>query len=266
MAGHKDSLPHLDEQNSFLLIKWLYYLVNNHPHKLLAYEAKSFEENMQQIVEKQKILKKKDYQEKQGLLTSIELTGENYFKIALIFLRINANLPVLIMGETGIGKTSIIVLLSQMMDAKLMIKNVHAGIEVQEIIEFIGNCEQKLIEIGQESGKVVVFFDEINTNKNISGILKEILVDKRVNGKKLHKNLVPIAACNPYKSKEFYDTQMAGIDPYEVEGIKFHRKKDQSNLVYNVWPLPESIFSFLWNYDTLQPQDEKYYIKKMLQS
>lgn len=31
--------------------------------------------------------------------------------------------------------------------------------------------------------KVVMFFDEINTNKNISGILKEILVDRHLNGK-----------------------------------------------------------------------------------
>lgn len=32
------------------------------------------------------------------------------------------------MGETGIGKTSIIILLSNMMDSKLIIKNIHAGV------------------------------------------------------------------------------------------------------------------------------------------
>ena len=48
---------------------------------------------------------------------------------------------------------------------------------------------------------MILFFDEINTNKNISGLLKEILIDKKFLGEKYHKNIIPIAACNPYKLK-----------------------------------------------------------------
>jgi hypothetical protein len=44
--------------------------------------------------------------------------------------------------------------------------------------------------------------DEINTNEAIGGLLKEILIDRRLEGEPLHPNLVPIAACNPYQLKE----------------------------------------------------------------
>ena len=47
-----------------------------------------------------------------------------------------------------------------------------------------------------------MFFDEVNTNKNITGILKEVLMDRRLKGKPLPPNIVPIAAANPYKLRK----------------------------------------------------------------
>lgn len=49
---------------------------------------------------------------------------------------------------------------------------------------------------------MILFLDEINTNKNIDGILKEILVEKKLLGKALPSNFIPIAAANPYKFKD----------------------------------------------------------------
>ena len=49
---------------------------------------------------------------------------------------------------------------------------------------------------------MLLFFDEINTNDNISGLLKEILVDRTIEGEPINKYLIPIAACNPYKLKK----------------------------------------------------------------
>ena len=37
---------------------------------------------------------------------------DNFFKMALIFLRIKSKIPIIIMGETGIGKTALVTLLS----------------------------------------------------------------------------------------------------------------------------------------------------------
>jgi E3 ubiquitin-protein ligase RNF213 len=61
------------------------------------------------------------------------LTPENYFKIGLIFMRVKANLPIIIMGETGIGKTSLVRLLSNITDFKILIYNVHAGVNSEMI-------------------------------------------------------------------------------------------------------------------------------------
>ena len=49
--------------------------------------------------------------------------------------------------------------------------------------------------------QVILFFDEINTNPNIDGVLKEILIDKKMMGVSLPKNFIPIGAANPYKFK-----------------------------------------------------------------
>ncbi len=46
----------------------------------------------------------------------------------MLFLRIKASLPVIIMGETGIGKTSLVKVLSYLMGGSLSIMNIHAGI------------------------------------------------------------------------------------------------------------------------------------------
>jgi hypothetical protein len=36
------------------------------------------------------------------------ISNDNFLKIVLIYLRLKANIPVILMGETGIGKTSIV--------------------------------------------------------------------------------------------------------------------------------------------------------------
>ena len=44
----------------------------------------------------------------------------------------------------------------------------------------------------------VVFFDEANTTDAID-LIKEILCDRRLNGKPVSEDLKFIAACNPYR-------------------------------------------------------------------
>lgn len=99
------------------------------------------------------------------------------------------------MGETGIGKTALVKLLSSIMLMKFDTLNVHAGITSNEIIAFVN----KYIESQED---IVLFFDEINTNEHVGGLLKEIVIDRRIDGYRLPKNIIPIAACNPYKLKK----------------------------------------------------------------
>ena len=48
---------------------------------------------------------------------------------------------------------------------------------------------------------MLLFFDEINTNVHVDGLLKEIVVDRRIHGEKLHPDILIVAACNPYQLK-----------------------------------------------------------------
>ena len=48
----------------------------------------------------------------------------------------------------------------------------------------------------------MLFFDEINTNDNVAGLLKEIVIDRMLDGMPLKNTIIPIAACNPYKLKK----------------------------------------------------------------
>ena len=41
-------------------------------------------------------------------MTRISITDDNFYKMMLIFLRIDAGVPVILMGETGIGKTALL--------------------------------------------------------------------------------------------------------------------------------------------------------------
>ena len=48
--------------------------------------------------------------------------------MALISLRIQAKIPVVLMGETGIGKTALVQLLSSIMAMQFVTLNIHAGV------------------------------------------------------------------------------------------------------------------------------------------
>lgn len=70
-------------------------------------------------------------------LFNIVFTLDNLMKLVLIFLRIRARLPIILMGETGVGKTSLVDYLAKVIDAKFITYNIHAGITEEEIIASI---------------------------------------------------------------------------------------------------------------------------------
>jgi MoxR-like ATPase len=45
-------------------------------------------------------------------LTKIAISEDNFFKMALIYIKMMSGIPVILMGETGIGKTALMELLS----------------------------------------------------------------------------------------------------------------------------------------------------------
>ena len=64
--------------------------------------------------------------------------------------------------------------------------------KVEKAEEMASRCEELNID-------TVLFFDEANTTDAL-GMIKEVMVDRRVSGRKIKsKRLQFIAACNPYR-------------------------------------------------------------------
>jgi len=115
-------------------------------------------------------------------------TADNFVKMVLILIRIRSGIPVIMMGETGCGKTSLIRKLSEMKNNgakdKMKILNIHAGTNDEDIIKFISEKvipEANDILVKEEENKINflkndmyfeytklwVFLDEINTCKSM---------------------------------------------------------------------------------------------------
>ena len=167
-------------------------------------------------------------------------TPDNFIKMALILLRIRADIPVIMMGETGCGKTSLIRKLSELLNNgssnKMKILNIHAGISDKDIINFLEKKvinEAKKIEKKNEiekkklvegmvfvPKKLWVFFDEINTCKSM-GLISEIMCKHTYQGKKLPSNIVFIAACNPYRQGKKMN-EKAGLNIKNLKNRKIN--------------------------------------------
>ncbi|KAL4476131.1 hypothetical protein ABPG74_009864 [Tetrahymena malaccensis] len=235
------------------LLRWLVKLINKHDQKV-------YKDNQSNVFNK-------DYDGLRKLAEKIIIQKDNFFKIAMIFMRIRANSPVIIMGQSGIGKSILIELMSAIMEAEFKIITVHAGITEQDIAKLIEECiriSKIKKEANENNQKVVVFFDEVNTNKLVNGLFKEIIVDRHINGEPIPSNIIPIAAINPYKKKS--DQQKKMIDIQIHGGIKkdMVKKIKSTDLEYSVEPIPESMYNFIWNFDKLQQGDEKKYIYQIL--
>ena len=112
-------------------------------------------------------------------------------------MRVQANIPIILMGEAGIGKTSLIKVFKEISNGHLFIMSIHAGVLIKDIVEFI----DKSIISSINEPNVILFFDEINTNKLIGGFFKELLIERKIQGNLIPANIHFIAACNPFKLK-----------------------------------------------------------------
>ena len=208
-----------------------------------------------------------------------ELTQDNVLKLLAIYMRFRCDIPVVIMGETGCGKTRLIEFLCHLMAKGEEVENkkfvkVHGGVTMNDIVKNIEEAEQLAKSNSAKFGKnfyTVLFFDEANTTEAIYGI-KEVICDFSVNGRKLDSNsgLKVIVACNPYRK---HDDGM--IKRLESQGLGYHVKSSETSdkldsdipmrhLVYRVNPLPPSLLPLVWDFGELDSLVEDKYIKQMV--
>ena len=144
--------------------------------------------------------------------------SDNYIKMVRILLNIEAKIPVILMGETGVGKTKLLEILATLYGkgkAKWKTLQIHAGTSNEKIVNFIDKINNEVEEKEKEKEKekkekkegeeeeeeeekelTWVFFDEINTC-NALGLITEIMCNHTYLGKKINENIIFSAACNP---------------------------------------------------------------------
>ncbi|XP_051491080.1 E3 ubiquitin-protein ligase RNF213 isoform X2 [Apus apus] len=206
-----------------------------------------------------------------------ELTTDNMLKILAIEMRFRCNIPVVIMGETGCGKTRLIKFLCKLRRSYLEVENmrlvkVHGGTTAEMIYARIREAEA-LAKINKEQHGLdtVLFFDEANTTEAVSSI-KEVLCDHTVEGQPLvsGSGLKIIAACNPYRKhtpKMIQRLELAGLG-YRVTAEETKDKLGSiplRQLVYRVHALPPSMIPLVWDFGQLNNLTEKMYIQQIVQ-
>lgn len=206
-----------------------------------------------------KLTRTKQIQLSKGLISKLAqgyaYTPDNMLKLLMIAQRIQSNIPVVIMGETGCGKTSLIKKLAKLCDVQLQILNVHAGIREKDILDTVHDANNSAIE--KRSQEVWFFFDELNTSEYV-GLISDIVCNRKLHGHALSPNISFIAACNPYRRRE--------SNSY-TNGLIYRQSKDAlSLLAYRVHPLPEKMLDFVWDYGSLSHEEEETYIQRMIEA
>ncbi|KAI4894839.1 hypothetical protein NFI96_022184, partial [Prochilodus magdalenae] len=208
--------------------------------------------------------------------STYQLTLDNALKILAIHMRFQCNIPVVIMGETGCGKTRLVKFMCDLLrkdddKSNLLIVRVHGGTTSDTIYKKV----EQAVDVSKRNRKhgmyTVLFFDEANTTEALYAI-KEVMCDRTIKGKEINApDLKFIAACNPYRKH----TQSA-IDQLEKAGLGYRvRAEDTSEklgqipmrqLVYRVQPLPASLSPLVWDFGKLNEHTQELYIAKMVES
>src|SRR5437762_1918686 len=139
-----------------------------------------------------------------------------------------------------------------MVEVQFQALNLHAGIDEKTVMMFMNDALKKA-----EKGEIWLFFDEINTC-NYIGLLSDLISHRMLNGKLIHPNIRLFSACNPYRLRTKAQSE-AGLTN------KVKKYEEQSNLVYQVKPLPDQILDYVWDYGILKPDDEYKYIQIMVE-
>ena len=183
-------------------------------------------------------------------------TLDNFIKMVLIYLRIRAKVPLILLGETGCGKTSLIESLSYFIaDRYRLVKfNIYSGLDFFDINDFLKKNNLYASSSKEYNMDTILFLDEINTT-NCLNLLCDLFVEHSFLGKRLKPNVFIIAACNPYR------LMLSNTEEIGYINKKMHRVR---NLVYTVNPLPLCLINYIFDFGNVKEEDEREYIEKFL--
>ena len=187
------------------------------------------------------------------------LTHDNYLKILMIFQRALLNIPIVIMGATGFGKTYMIRFIAEcLMNEEFVCITLHAGISEDDLTQSFRQAVDLANQELKNNKRVWVLFDEFNTSP-LQCLVSEIMIDRKSSyceklaGVEFPRNLIFIAACNPYRLEAKTTT------------VGLIHESSISMLSHRVYPIPDTMINNIWDFGQLNSETELQYINTMLE-
>ena len=155
-------------------------------------------------------------------------------------------------GESGCGKSYLTEFIAvTLLQDQIEILTLYSGLTIIELLEFMTNCIKKAKSLGTQGKKLWIFFDEFNTSA-LQSVVGEIMIDRYCSVgaediRQIPPNIVFIAACNPYRLKVKQNN--VGLVP----------KSEDTMLSHRVFPIPERILNYIWDFGQLSDDDERKY-------
>lgn len=191
--------------------------------------------------------------------TNYVITVDNMIKLLSVQQRLRFGLPVVLMGETGCGKTALVQFISIALNYSLHTLNVHGGIKDEAVMQFIDGVIEK-----SDGRPGVLFFDEINA-ANCMALFKTIIIDRMYGNKRIPDNMRIISCCNPYRLRKSAELEEVALVFKHAAGSEASGITDpMKRLVYRVHPLPESLIDVVSDFGALSDASERLYIAAIL--
>lgn len=188
--------------------------------------------------------------------TGFSLTAENYMKVCLILLKAEIGIPVIMMGESGCGKTYLSHFVAEcLLEEKMFDLTLYSGVTEEAFIEFMKTVVAYARD--NSTSRVWVLFDEFNTSC-LQSIVAEIMLDRvcSIDSSiyEIPKNIVFMACCNPYRMKN------------KMTNVGLVARTSSIVLSHRVYPIPERLIDYVWDFGQLTEDDEKEILKEIVRA
>jgi hypothetical protein len=195
-----------------------------------------------------------DKQRRQFKGKGYSLTKDNYLKIMNIAQRAALRIPIVIMGATGCGKTYMIDFIANFVfKEKFECFTLHSGVSEEEIERKLADT---IVEAQEKPGRIWFLWDEFNTSPYQS-LITEIITERRCTFsnriKNIPDNIIFVAACNPFRIS--VNNTQVGLVHESSSVILSHR----------VYPIPQTLIDYIWDFGQLSEEVETDYIICMMQ-